>query len=139
MSIFSLQFPLSLPNVQRISSTAAPVATALASYTFTGRNKLKNNFHFLFKNSGGEEGRTERESSAHIQYNTCPWEYLFVHWRLIKQHGVHLSIATLPHSPFCSLFHCFQVLRVKLTHSKVLSSNILAKLYVSLYKKKSSV
>lgn len=78
MSIFFLHFPLSLPNVQRISSTAASAATALASYTSTGRNELKNNFHFLSKNNGGEEGRTERESSARIQYSTGPWEYLFV-------------------------------------------------------------
>lgn len=68
MSIFSLHFPLSLPNVQGIRSTAASVATALASYTSTGRNKLKNNFHFLFKTM--EERKAELKGRIVSKYST---------------------------------------------------------------------
>lgn len=64
MSIFFLHFPLSLPNVQRISNTAASVATALASYMSAKRNKMKNNFNFLF--------RTMEERKAELKGRVVP-------------------------------------------------------------------
>lgn len=107
-------FPLPLPNLQKISTTAASMATVLTSYVSTWKNNVKINFYFLLKTIGRGRQNWKRESSAQLQYSKCLWEYflpLFFHLYFIKQHRIYVYVALLLHSPVCSLSVAILTLR----------------------------